>query len=162
MALSPNDHEPMRLAIEASRQAVAEGNMPFGATLAAPDDTVLHVSRNNQVTSGDCMGHAETVLVREASAALGADALRGATVYASGEPCAMCSGAMFWAGITRVVFAASQDEIGAVLGGPILPIHTAQTLAGCTPAVVVDGPLLGAQALAVLREASAKRRQPLP
>jgi tRNA(Arg) A34 adenosine deaminase TadA len=156
MSLTERDIEPMRLAIEASRQAVAQGNMPFGATLVAPDGTVLHVSRNNQVTSGDCTGHAETVLVREASAALGAEALRGATVYASGEPCAMCSGAMFWAGIARIVFAASQPEIGAVLGGPILPMRTAQTLAGSTPPVQVDGPVLGAEAVAVLRLAASR------
>lgn len=153
MATTNKDLEPMRLAIAASREAVVEGNMPFGATLVSAAGQVLHVSRNNQVTAGDCTGHAETVLVREATAKLGAQALRGATVYASGEPCAMCSGAMFWAGISRVVFAASQDEIGAVLGGPILPIRTAQTLAGCTPPVAVDGPLLGDEAVAVLREA---------
>jgi len=151
MALSPNDHEPMRLAIEASRQAVAEGNMPFGATLAAPDGTVLHVSRNNQVTSGDCMGHAETVLVREASAALGADALRGATVYASGEPCAMCSGAMFWAGIRRIVFAIPTVDMAGPLGGPQLPPRCADVLAAAVPAVQVQGPLLRDEALAELR-----------
>lgn len=156
MPLTDRDHEPMRLAIEASRQAAAEGNMPFGATLTTPEGRVLHVSRNNQITAGDCTGHAETVLVWEATEALGADALRGATVYASGEPCAMCSGAMFWAGITRVVWAASQPELAEVLGGSILPMRTAQTLAGSSPAVLVEGPLMGAEALAVLREAVAK------
>jgi tRNA(adenine34) deaminase len=153
MPITDADHEPMRLAIEASRAAVAEGNMPFGATLVSPDGALLWTARNNQVTRGDCTGHAELVLVREATAALGAPALRGATVYASGEPCAMCSGAMFWAGIRRVVFAASQDDIAAALGGDTLPIRSAQVYAGATPAVQVDGPLLGSSAIEVLREA---------
>lgn len=159
MTITATDHEPMRLAIEASRQAVAAGNMPFGATLLSPGGALLWTAQNNQVTSGDCTGHAELVLVREARAALGADALRGGTVYASGEPCAMCSGAMFWAGIRRVVFAASQDDIGAALGGDSLPIRSAQVYAGASPAVQVDGPLLADEAVAVLRDA-ARRLSP--
>lgn len=156
MPLTAADHDPMRRAIEASRQAVAAGNMPFGATLVAPDGRLLWTAQNNQLTSGDCTGHAELVLVRDARAALGAEALRGGTVYASGEPCAMCSGAMFWAGIRRVVFAASQDDIGAALGGDSLPIRSAQVYVGATPAVQVDGPLMGDEAIAVLREAAAR------
>lgn len=153
MPITAADHEPMRQAIEASREAVAEGNMPFGATLVSPEGSLLWTARNNQVTRGDCTGHAELVLVREATAKLGADALRGGTVYASGEPCAMCSGAMFWAGIRRVVFAASQQDIIDALGGEQLPIRSAQVYAGASPAVQVDGPLLGSSAIEVLREA---------
>jgi tRNA(Arg) A34 adenosine deaminase TadA len=153
MPITAADHEPMRQAIEASREAVAEGNMPFGATLVSPEGSLLWTARNNQITRGDCTGHAELVLVREATAKLGADALRGATVYASGEPCAMCSGAMFWAGIRRVVFAASQQDIIDALGGEQLPIRSAQVYAGASPAVQVDGPLLGSSAIEVLREA---------
>ena len=153
MPITDADHEPMRLAIEASREAVAEGNMPFGATLVSPEGALLWTARNNQVTRGDCTGHAELVLVREATAKLGAEALRGGTVYASGEPCAMCSGAMFWAGIRRVVFAASQQDIIDALGGEQLPIRSAQVYAGASPAVQVDGPLLGSSAIEVLREA---------
>lgn len=155
MTLTAADHEPMRRAIEASRQALAAGNMPFGATLVSPEGTLRWTAQNNQVTSGDCTGHAELVLVRAARAALGADALRGATVYASGEPCAMCSGAMFWAGIRRVVYAASQDDIGAALGGDSLPIRSAAVYAGASPAVRVDGPLMADAAIAVLQEAAA-------
>ena len=151
MPVTDADTAPMRLALDAARQAVAEGNMPFGATLTTPDGRVLWVSRNNQVTQADCTGHAETVLVREATAGLGAAALRGATVYASGEPCAMCAGTMFWAGISRVVFAATQDDIGQVLGGPLLPIRTAEVMAGAQPAVVVDGPCLREEGVGVLR-----------
>jgi tRNA(Arg) A34 adenosine deaminase TadA len=152
MTIEDKDTAPMRAAIAASRAAMEAGNMPFGATLVSAAGAQLLVAQNNQVTSDDCTGHAETVLVREAAAKLGPDALKGATVYASGEPCAMCAGAMFWAGITRVVFAASQDDICTTLGGATLPIGSATVLAGATPPVMVDGPLLGAEALAVLRD----------
>jgi len=72
----------MRMAIDASFTAVREGNMPYGAVLASADGVLVHVSRNNQVTSGDCTGHAETVLIREVCAQYGAGKLAGATVSA--------------------------------------------------------------------------------
>lgn len=156
MPLTPDDETPMQAAIAASRAALAAGDMPFGATLVGPDGALRWTARNRQVTTGDCTAHAELVLVREATAALGAAALRGATVYASGEPCAMCAGAMFWAGVRRVVFAASQDDIAAVLGGPVLPIRSAQVYAGAQPAVEVDGPLQADAAISVLREAASR------
>ncbi|MBL8349107.1 MAG: nucleoside deaminase [Burkholderiaceae bacterium] len=140
----------MRRAIAASRQALADGNMPFGASLVAPSGALLWVAQNDQVTSGDCTGHAELVLVREVTRVLGAPALRGATVYASGEPCAMCSGAMFWAGVARIVFAASQADIIRTLGGATLPITCAQVLQGASPALRVDGPVLQDEAVEVL------------
>jgi tRNA(Arg) A34 adenosine deaminase TadA len=154
--VSIDDITPMKAAIEASRAALIAGDMPFGASLVSPAGELLLVARNNQVSAADCTGHAETVLVREATNKLGPQSLRGATVYASGEPCAMCSGAMFWAGVARVVFAASQDEICATLGAPMLPIRCATVLSGTTPPVTVDGPVLGAEALAVLQELAAR------
>lgn len=154
MTITAEDHAPMRRAIEASREALAAGNMPFGATLVSRAGEQLWVAQNNQVTSGDCTGHAEMVLVRDAAKALGADALRGATVYASGEPCAMCAGAMFWAGVRRVVFAAPQADLGRVLGGDLLPIHSAQVYAGSTPPMQVDGPLFADEAIAALTGAA--------
>ena len=105
----------------------------------------------NQHTERDCTGHAEIVLVRQAQQALGTASLVGATVYASGEPCAMCAGAMFWAGIARVVYAASTPAIDAALGGPTLGARCADVLADATPLVRVEGPLLEAEAVAVLR-----------
>jgi len=101
-----DDIRHMRAAIQASRDARARGDMAFGAVLVK-DGLALLTAMNNQHTERDCTGHAEIVLVREAQQALGTSSLVGATVYASGEPCAMCAGAMFWAGIARVVYAAN-------------------------------------------------------
>jgi tRNA(adenine34) deaminase len=151
MTYSPEEKAAMQLAIDASERAITAGDMPFGATLVAPDGKVLLVAANNQNSAPDCTGHAEMVLVREGQKQLGLPALRGTTVYASGEPCAMCSGAMFWAGVKRVVFAASTAQIIEALGEPILPMTSAQTLAGAMPAMQVDGPLMGDTAFAVLK-----------
>lgn len=155
MPFSDHDQAAMRLAVDASLQARARGDNPFGATLVSPAGEVLLVAQNNQNTTQDCTGHAEMVLVREAAAALGPQALKGATVYASGEPCAMCSGAMFWAGIARVVFAASQQDIAQALGGPVLPTGCEELLSAARPTVAVQHGLLRAEAAAALRGAVA-------
>ena len=150
------DAEYMGRAIQASRAALEAGDMPYGAALVSAGGELLQVSRNRQVSSGDCTAHAEVVVVREASARLGLAALQGSTVYASGEPCAMCSGAMFWAGVRRVVYAAPTDEMARLFGGDLLPIRCVQALAGTVPPVQVDGPLEAEAALRVLREAAAR------
>ncbi|MDB5805158.1 MAG: cytosine/adenosine deaminase [Betaproteobacteria bacterium] len=147
-----DDARYMRMAIDASHEALHEGNMPYGAVMVSADGELVHVSRNNQVTSGDCTGHAETVLIREVCAAHGADKLAGATVYASGEPCAMCAGAIFWAKVARVVFGASNESIMSVCGPPTLSLNTAAVLAAGSHAIKVEGPLLEEEAVAVLRE----------
>ncbi|MFT3735434.1 MAG: nucleoside deaminase [Rhodocyclaceae bacterium] len=146
-----DDSHYMRLAIAASRQAMDEGNFPYGATLLTRDGR-SHVSRNNQVTTGDCTGHAEVVLIREAAQALGAEALQGATVYASGEPCAMCSGALFWAGVARVVYAMPTRTINRIGGAPWLDVRSIDVLGRASHATQVNGPLLEAEASAVLQE----------
>jgi tRNA(Arg) A34 adenosine deaminase TadA len=153
---SEQDIEYMQRAIEASRQAVAAGDFPYGATLLATDGRT-YVARNNQVTTGDCTGHAEVALVREVAQKLGPDALVGATVYASGEPCAMCSGAMFWAGVSRIVFAMPTTVINAVGGAPYLQPTTASVLAGASREILVEGPLLQEEATAVLRDFATRR-----
>jgi tRNA(Arg) A34 adenosine deaminase TadA len=153
------DEAHMRHAIAASAQALEEGNVPFGAALVK-EGKLEHVSRNDQITAGDPLGHAETVLVREVVNTRGRALLENSTVYASGEPCAMCTGAMFWAGISRIVYAASQRDIIEALGGSTLPIRSAEVLAGSQPPVQVDGPVLAAEAVAVLRRFGKSRFRP--
>ena len=149
------DDEPfMRLAIEASASALARGDGPFGASLVQ-HGKLIHVALNNQNTQADLMGHAEVVLVREVVAQHGRALLKGGTVYASGEPCAMCCGAMFWAGIARVVYAATQSDIIAALGGMTLPIASQKVFEGSDPQVIIEGPLLREAAVAVLQRAHA-------
>ena len=153
------DIGPMRLAIAASREALDAGNNPYGAVLVSAGGEVLHVATNRQNTERDITGHAEVVLVREAAARLGAAALWNATVFASGEPCAMCSGALYWAGIRRIVYAASNEVMNELFGGDQLPIHCAEVLAGASRKVQVDGPVLADAAVAVLQEAVVRSKR---
>ena len=151
MALTDADIPPMQAAIAASRAALAAGNVPYGAALVSPQGPLLLTAQNAQNTQDDCTAHAELELVCQATRQLGASSLQGGTVYASGAPCAMCSGALFWAGVRRVVFAVPHDDMARILGGPLLPIRAAAVLCSGLPPVQVDGPLLMDEAVEVLQ-----------
>jgi len=133
--------ELLRQAIAVARQSREHGNHPFGALLADPDGTVLLSAENTVVTGSDATGHAETNLVRLASARYSTSELRGLTLYTSTEPCAMCSGAIYWSGIGTVVYALSEAELYEMTGSDennptlVLPCRTVFA-AGQRPTVV--------------------------
>ena len=102
--LNETDGRYLRLAIEWSRTARERGNRPFGAVIVAGDGRILAETYNQTAESGDCTAHAETAAVRMASPVHSRELLETATMYASGEPCVMCAGAIFWSNIRRVVF----------------------------------------------------------
>jgi len=147
-----DDIDLLRRAIAISADAVAHGNHPFGALLTDAAGQVLLSAENTVVTERDVTGHAETNLVRLASRSLGPDALAAASLYTSCEPCAMCTGAIYWAGIGRVVFAMSEADLRAITGdhpqNPTLALPCRDVLAAgsrLTPVEVV-GPLVADEA----------------
>ncbi len=103
-ALAADDTQYLRRAIELSAHAGARGNRPFGAVVVSRGGELLGEAWNDTVESRDCTGHAEVNALRIASKAHPRETLATATMYASGEPCVMCAGAIFWSGIRRVVF----------------------------------------------------------
>ncbi len=110
------DHERhLRHAIELARQSRANGNHPFGAMLVGPDGTIL-IEAENGADSGDRTAHAERTLMSRASLAYDAAFLAGCTMYTSAEPCAMCAGAAYWAGLGRVVYGLSEKDLKALIG----------------------------------------------
>jgi tRNA(Arg) A34 adenosine deaminase TadA len=110
------DEDYVRLTIEVARKARAAGNHPFGAILVGSDGAVLMESGNTHGDTGDRTGHAERVLMTRASLAYSADFLAGCTMYVSAEPCAMCAGAAYWAGIGRVVYGMAETTLKALIG----------------------------------------------
>jgi tRNA(Arg) A34 adenosine deaminase TadA len=116
-SLSPQDERLLLAAIGLAQRARDNGNHPFGALLAAPSGDVLCEAENTVVTEGDVTGHAELNLVSKACRALTASQITTATLYTSTEPCAMCSGAIYWSRIPHVVYALGEDEL-AVRAGP--------------------------------------------
>jgi tRNA(adenine34) deaminase len=98
--LNATDGRYLRQAIALSALGSARGNRPFGAVVVGADGQLLAEAHNDNAATGDCTAHAEVNALRQ----LKREAMAGATMYASGEPCVMCAGAIFWSGIRRVVF----------------------------------------------------------
>jgi tRNA(Arg) A34 adenosine deaminase TadA len=126
--------------IELSRQAVAHGNHPFGALLVRNGEIVME-AENTVESEVDITGHAELNLVRRAVHELGEDVVRECTLYTSTEPCAMCSGAIYWSGISRVVYACSAKRLGEIAGGSLL-FPCQEVFAHGVRKVEVSGPIL--------------------
>ena len=103
-ALDERDALYLGRAIALSDETRRHGNRPFGAVIVSAAGEVLADGLNNTAVSGDCTTHAETEALRIATPKVSREVLAGATMYASGEPCVMCAGAIFWSNIRRVVF----------------------------------------------------------
>ena len=136
-----------RRAIELARQARVAGDHPFGALLVL-DGRVVLTARNTVRTDGDPTAHAETNLVAAAIRQLSAEHIRRSVLYTSCEPCAMCVGKMYWAGIRSVVYGLSSEEL-AVLAGADFLVPCRELFQRATETVVVVGPMLADEALAV-------------
>ena len=137
------DADRLAEAIDLARTAREHGNHPFGALLVTADGRIVR-AENTVLTSGDPTGHAETNLVRLAAAELSADDLASSVLYTSTEPCAMCCGAILWAGIPTVVFALSGagliDLLPADDRGFTLDLPSREVFARGGRAVEVRGP----------------------
>jgi tRNA(adenine34) deaminase len=105
---SAEDIRFMRLALDEARH----GDYPFGAVIVK-DGMIIARGRNLGRTRDDPTAHGEMTAIRRCLSAHGSAALKGSTLYTSGEPCVMCMGAIIWCGIGRLVYAASVAQIGA-------------------------------------------------
>ncbi len=103
----------MNHAIRLALENVQEGGQPFGAVLVRNEE-VLAEGVNELHLYHDVSGHAELLAIRRAQKRLNTNDLSGCVIYASGEPCAMCLTAMYFAGINQVYFCQSVDEATAV------------------------------------------------
>ena len=100
----------MQEAISLADKNVHNGNGgPFGAVVVK-DGEVIGRGGNRVTTSNDPTAHAEIVAIREASKKLGTFDLSGCEIYASCEPCPMCLGAIYWAHIDKLYYAATKDD----------------------------------------------------
>lgn len=104
----------MRDALALADSARAEGDVPVGAVLLAPDGQIIGRGRNTRERDRDPTGHAEVVAIREAAASRGEWRLEGCTLVVTLEPCTMCAGAIVAARLERLVFGAFDDKAGAV------------------------------------------------
>ena len=117
--LMSRDLDMMQRALDLARQAAEAGEVPVGAVICDGETgRVLGEGRNQPIATHDPTAHAEIAAIRAACKAAGNYRLTGATLYVTLEPCAMCAGAISFARLGRVVFAAADKKGGAVVNGP--------------------------------------------
>ncbi len=153
-SLRPYDEALLRRAFEVAKRARDTGDHPFGALLADDEGKVLMGQGSGFASEGcDRTGHAQRLLASRAARHHSLAFLAKCTLYAAAEPCAMCAGAIYWAGIGRVVYGLSEkglkEQIGAHESSPTLDLSCDVVFsAGQRPTEVV-GPLLEVEAAAL-------------
>ena len=154
-ALTPQELDAhfLRQSFDVARRATTHGNHPFGALLVDADGKVLIEAENGYMPSHDGTAHAERLLATQACTTIPAGILRDATLYSSAEPCAMCAGAMYWAGIGRLVYGLSEHRLRGITGNhpenPTLDLPCREVFRSGQRETEVVGPLLEDEAAAV-------------
>jgi tRNA(Arg) A34 adenosine deaminase TadA len=145
------DERLLRDSFAAAKKARDGGDHPFGAVLADKHGKLIRSQGNGySAEGGDRTAHAEKLLASWAAKNMSLEELQECTLYSSAEPCAMCSGAIYWAGIGRLVFGQTERDLKAQTGAheenPTLdlPCHIVFD-AGQRPTEIV-GPLLADEA----------------
>ncbi|WP_406856556.1 nucleoside deaminase [Alsobacter sp. KACC 23698] len=144
--------DPMEAAFREARAAAARGEVPVGAAVAR-EGIVLAAAGNRTLQDRDPTAHAEMLAIRAASAVLGSERLVGCDLYVTLEPCPMCAGAISFARIRRLYFAAGDPKGGAVEHG--VRLFGAPT---CHHAPEVYGGLRETESADLLRSFFAERR----
>jgi tRNA(adenine34) deaminase len=124
----------MRMALDEARQ----GDFPFGAVIVR-DGQVLARGRNLGKTNGDPTAHGEMMAIRDCLADHGSAAIKGSTLYTSGEPCAMCMGAILWCHVGRLVFAASVQQLSTKIDQIMLSSADVAAKAPFAPITITGG-----------------------
>lgn len=162
MPLPDLDHEShLRRAFAVAAVAAETGSHPFGAILVGGDGRVLMEQGNAYLPDHDMTGHAERVLATRASRRFPPAELADATLYSSAEPCAMCAGAAYWAGIGRIVYGLSESALRQITGShpenPTLDLPCRVVLESGQRTVEVIGPMLEDEAAELHRSFWASR-----
>lgn len=141
MSLSATDLRHLRHCVDLAREALEDGDEPFGSVLVSGAGEVLYADRN-RVKGGDQTRHPEFDIARWVGQHLPHEMRPACTVYTSGEHCAMCSAAHAWVGLGRIVYAVSTEQLTGwlaawgVAAGPVRPLAINEV----APGVPVDGP----------------------
>ncbi len=131
----------LRRADGVARRALEMGRHPFGALLLAPDGETVLAEQGNI----DTVNHAESTLARTVAANYPGTYLVHCTLVTTFEPCAMCAGTIYWAGIGRVLYGAEESALLALTGNhpenPTLALPCREVFARGQRSVEVIGPV---------------------
>lgn len=99
----------MKLAAELAEKNVERGGGPFGAVIVR-DGEIVATGANSVTLTNDPTAHAEVNAIRKACKKEQTFSLKGCTVYSSCEPCPMCLSALYWAGVSRIIYGNTQQD----------------------------------------------------
>jgi tRNA(adenine34) deaminase len=146
----------LQQALAVAKRSKEQGNLPFGCILVSPGGKILAEGENTVVTANNAIAHCEINLLQQLKGQYNPEFLQQCSVYASTEPCAMCAGAIFWAGIGAVVYALSKEQYHQITGtvnpAHILDIKAEELLLHGGRKVTVLGPLLQEEAAAFYKK----------
>ncbi len=142
------DEEFIRRTYEIARSARAHGNRPFGALLVH-DGKIIAEHENTVSTSGNVTQHAETGLVALATPKFSLDTLSQSILYTSTEPCIMCCGAIYWAGIPKMVYGTTASQMSKLLDRNSVAFPAREIFQRIHPRIVVVGPVREEEGLKV-------------
>ena len=139
------DHLKYLLAAnEVAKKARESGNTPFGAVLVDDKGNIIMEQGNAEGDLHDATAHAERVLASRASQAYSKDFLWKCTLYTTFEPCCMCTGAIYWSNIGKIVYALTEKRLleltGADEKNPTFNISSRTILAAGQKNIEVLGP----------------------
>ena len=141
MPISGEDLGFLERCVALAREALGDGDEPFGSLLVDAAGQVRFADRN-RVKDGDHTRHPELAAAQWAAANLDPAGRAAATVYTSGEHCPMCAAAHAWVGLGRIVYAASSEQLTrwraewGLAPGPVAPLP----INIVAPYLRVDGP----------------------
>ena len=139
------DHIKYLLAAnEVARRARANGNTPFGAVLVDENGNIIMEQGNAEKDLHDATAHAERMLASRASQKYSKEFLWKCTLYTTFEPCCMCTGAIYWANIGRIVYGLTEEKLLELTGSdeknPTFNISSRTILAAGQKPIEVLGP----------------------
>jgi len=152
-SLSDVDLAMMHRVLEMAESLAEAGVHPFAALLVDGDGNIRMEQGNAYLPDHDMTGHAERVLMTRASKKWRPDFLAGCTMYVSAEPCCMCAGSAYWAGLGRVVYGVSEHRLKSITGNhpenPTLDLPCREVFESGQRKVEVIGPILENEAAKV-------------
>ena len=104
-----NDRSLLLRAVQIAEEGISKGGGPFGAVIAR-EGKIISEAVNRVVLNSDPTAHAEVIAIREAASVLKSHDLSECILYCSCEPCPMCFGAIYWAGIPKVVYSSDRNH----------------------------------------------------
>ncbi|MCH3918816.1 MAG: nucleoside deaminase [Spirochaetia bacterium] len=138
--------------VRVAHEALMRGCHPFGALLADKDGNIL-IEQGNDKDASPCL-HAETALMIRAGKLYDRQFLEQCSMYTNFEPCVMCTGAVYWTGVSRIVYGVSEAQLKKLTGdhdeNPTFSLSTAEVLRHGQRDMVVAGPTADSDLVAAI------------